>query len=230
VYPGGKTETNSCPTGKHCTNYRAEVEAIMQAITLIEESQEDCSHVVVLTDALSVLEALNNCRLPELSRAVSHVSHGRELALQWIPAHCGVPGNEQADSLAKLGAKRDQPQNTVRHEEKVTLIKALMKPKTAQDDYHLLTRAEQVALVRLRTGHNRLNAHMHDKLKLSKSPLCSCALENQTAEHLLQRCPHLEQLRRKVWPASTPLEEKLYGNLEALQKTAHFIAVAGVTL
>jgi ribonuclease HI len=45
VYPGGKTEARSCLTGKHSTNYRAEVDAIMQAFTLIEKSQEDCSNV-----------------------------------------------------------------------------------------------------------------------------------------------------------------------------------------
>ena len=35
----------------------------------------------------------------------------------------------------------------------------------AKDAYHLLDRPGQVVLARLRSGHNRLNAHMHRKLK-----------------------------------------------------------------
>ena len=29
--------------------------------------------------------------------------------MQWIPSHCGIPGNEKADQLAKEGAAEDQP-------------------------------------------------------------------------------------------------------------------------
>ncbi|XP_014273203.1 uncharacterized protein [Halyomorpha halys] len=29
--------------------------------------------------------------------------------MQWIPAHCGIPGNEEADRLARLGANQPQP-------------------------------------------------------------------------------------------------------------------------
>ena len=37
--------------------------------------------------------------------------------------------------------------------------------------------------MRLHTGHNRLNAHMLRKMKLSPSPASNCGLEDQTAEH-----------------------------------------------
>ena len=157
----GRTETVSVATGKHCTNYKAEVEAIMQALTIIKESTEDCSQVIILTDALSVLEALLNCKLPSLSRILGQLCNTRRMALQWIPAHCGIPGNEKADKLAKHGAGGIQPQNNISYKEKVTVIKTMMKRKPAKDDYHLLERQEQVTIFRLRTCHNRLNAHMH---------------------------------------------------------------------
>ena len=48
----------SSATGKHCTNYRAETEALKQAAILVKDSLEPCSPTVFLTDALSVLEAL----------------------------------------------------------------------------------------------------------------------------------------------------------------------------
>ena len=53
-YPSGATQTASSATGKHCTNYRAETEALKQAATLVKDSLEPCSPTVFLTDALSV--------------------------------------------------------------------------------------------------------------------------------------------------------------------------------
>ena len=52
---------------------------------------------------------------------------------------------------------------------KKTIIKNMFRVKTIHDDYHKLDRAGQVFLIRLRTGHNRLNAHMNKKMKLAPS-------------------------------------------------------------
>ncbi|XP_060572511.1 uncharacterized protein LOC132730568 [Ruditapes philippinarum] len=157
------------------------------------------------------------------------MSQTRQIAFQWIPAHCGIPGNEKADELAKLGAEGDQPMNHISYNEKTTTIKAAMRCQSNKDDYHYLDRKEQVTIFRLRTGHKWLNAHMF-KLKLAASPKCSCGRDNQTAEHLLQQCPLLEQQRRAVWPHETGIQTKLHGAMEELQKTATCIDVAGLRL
>ncbi len=103
--------------------------------------------MVILTDALSVLQALGNVKIPSLSRQLHTLCQKRRMSLQWILAHCVVPGNEKADKLAKLGAKGDQPHHSVTHEEKVTVIITLTKPKPAKDDYHLLDRWKQVTII-----------------------------------------------------------------------------------
>ena len=33
---------------------------------------------------------------------------GRHIYLQWVPAHCGLPGNEKADTLAKEASSMPQ--------------------------------------------------------------------------------------------------------------------------
>ena len=66
-YPSGATQTASSATGKHCTNHRAETEALKQASILVKDSLESCTPTVFLTDGLSVLEALQTNKSPLLA-------------------------------------------------------------------------------------------------------------------------------------------------------------------
>ena len=65
-YPGGYFDTNSSPTGKHCTNIKAEMDALMQATTMVCDTEDTSEQVVFFTDALSVLQvqALENGKCP----------------------------------------------------------------------------------------------------------------------------------------------------------------------
>ena len=85
-----------------------------------------------------------------------------------------------------------------------TLIRALTMPRSQNDDYHLLSREQQVVLVRLCTGHNRLYSRMHGKAKLEPSPNCACVEEDQTTEHDLQRCPLHKATRESVGLSAIP--------------------------
>ena len=66
-YPSSATQTASSATGKHCTNYRAETEALKQAAILVKDSLEPCSTTVFLTVPLSVFEALETNKSPLLA-------------------------------------------------------------------------------------------------------------------------------------------------------------------
>ena len=85
-------------------------------------------------------------------------------------------------------------------------------------------------VMRLRKGHNQLNAHMFKKMKPAPSAICNCSLEDQTAEHALQRCPLLLRERTNVWPTAVQLHTKLYGRKEELEKTATFILQTGLSV
>ena len=160
-------------TGKHFTNYReTETEAIKQVTTLVKDSLEPCSPTVFLTDALSVLEALQTNKSPLLATQMQELGNICRVVLQWIPAYCGIPGNQQADQLAKCGAQKEQPSTSIHYQEKTTIMKTALKPRQEKDAYHLLDWSSQVVLARLRSDHNRFNAHMHRKLKLVHSPTC----------------------------------------------------------
>ena len=75
------------------------------------------------------------------------------------------------------------------------------------DSLHKLNRPEQVILFRLRTGHNRLNAHMYNKFKVGESEMCPCNADIMTVEHLLQHCRLHDAMRRDMWPEPTLLIE-----------------------
>ena len=169
-------------------------------------------------------------KLPQLAEAMQHLSVTCRVALQWIPDHCGVPGNELADKLDKQGAQAEQPHASVSYQEKITIIKTLMRPRQGKDAYHVLSRPEQVMMVRLRPGHNILNAHMHTQLKLVPSPVFPCGEEEQTTEHVLQRCRRHHQERTSMWTSETPLHQKLYGELQDLRRTTQFISATGLTV
>ena len=226
-YPSGEQEEQALPTGLHCTNYKAEIDALTQAAHTIAMRADRTTQVVFLTDALSVLQAYNSNRLPSLKKALNNIK-SLQTVLQWIPSHCGIEGNEKADDLAKLGAEKEQEDNAVSLAELNSITKALFRPPAHKDSLHLLTRPEQVTIFRLRTGHNRLKKHLHIKLKVVPSPLCPCGEAEQDTHHILQDCGNFRRLRRQLWPEPTPLEDKLYGPVASLQTTADFIVRTGL--
>ena len=67
------------------------------------------------------------------------------------PSHCGIPGNQQADKMAKMDAKDKQEDNLVSLTELKTIIKNIHKTPKPHDSYYHLTRPEQVIIFCLRT-------------------------------------------------------------------------------
>ena len=53
-YPNGEQQSEAIPAGLHCSNYKAEREAIIHAAHTIKRKVDNNTQVIFLTDALSI--------------------------------------------------------------------------------------------------------------------------------------------------------------------------------
>ena len=137
----------------------------------------------------SVLQALNNQghqSFPKVNQFLAEVaSVSARLVLQWIPGHCHIKGNEQADSLAKEGSAMIQIEMDMSLEESKTQIRTAIYPRWIENHpnysktdayYRLNNREGQTIIFRLRSGHNRLKNKCIQNSKLVQAPTVHVAI------------------------------------------------------
>ena len=197
------------PAGALSSSYSAEAVAMLQAVRWIEEAMPlSC---LICTDSMSLVDAIdkNNWKDPDeclkqikttISRLTTHIT------LLWIPSHCGIPGNDEADELAKQGS--DMPQDNVGVSHKSVKAKILarkweIKHPRAKEMYgerrgpkmeveKVWPRSVRSLYGRLRTEHSMDLAYYRYKLDKEEDPYCTaCGEEYETTRHLLCSCPAL---------------------------------------
>ena len=159
------------------------------------------SHLVFLTDCQCITENLQSSsdhltwtwtvqKLTGLARTI-------QVSLHWIPAHCSIRWNEQADSLAKAGSRLQQPQHPI----SFSIMKQTFHyvPKRRKDPVCCFERRQQTTIFCLRTGHSCLFKHMC-WLGLAHIKDCPCQTGPQSPQHFLQFCPLFREARTQQWP------------------------------
>ena len=242
------------PCGTHCDNFEAEAEAIQHVIQKLNETfinnPDKVSDSVIFTDSLSVLQTLDqqNYTSKSIRNLALQISsflekHPSTVYLQWIPSHCGIEGNERADTLAKRGASMIQPERCVSQGTAKQILKSnrtiewhnswarsdkgrilfnYMPVPNKKDPINTLPRKDQVAIFRLRTNHIQLNAHLSRILK-DHNPACPlCDYKEESVQHFLFDCPLLQDIRSKFLPLNPTRENTLYSPKPQLLKTSSF--------
>ena len=104
----GGTIHHATLTGKYSTNHKAEAEALRTAASILTDNLKAIhTKMVIFSDAFSIIQALPNPRKKDrndLAAALHTLQQSTEkTVIQWIPSHCNIPGNAEADRLAKEG-------------------------------------------------------------------------------------------------------------------------------
>ena len=95
----------SATTGQLSTYHKSEQQAATQAMSQLINQAVSNTNIVFLIDCKSVLESVQNESQDNATRHFKHqfsiISRTNKAAFQWIPAHCGITGNESADKQVK---------------------------------------------------------------------------------------------------------------------------------
>ena len=94
----------------HASSFTAELYAVLEA--LVHLSTTEYRSCTIFTDSRSTLQLISNpaSTHPIINDIQSHlIQLGRRVTFCWVPAHVGVTGNENADSLASTAASYEGP-------------------------------------------------------------------------------------------------------------------------
>ena len=166
------------PTGPCISAFDGEIEDIVLFVQQLLICARLSEKVVILSNSKSVLQTLlnkqiNSQTILECRSFLKALEH--RILIQWIPAHCGIVGNEKADDLAKKRALIEQSMillcsfNMIKLIVNLTLRKILgqnmiqsagdRKWKILREDKSIISsypRKRAVALFRGLTGHDCL--------------------------------------------------------------------------
>ena len=208
----------------------AELYAIDKGMTWLLLHQEilDTNLVVFLTDSRSSIEAMKNYNPKHQSNLLNKIKEKAldletdsniNITIQYIPAHVGIEGNEEADLIAKNGHNnQDTIPADLDYSEVKVLIKAAQYRRwqliydTQKHEYHIgqikpiiqkwpwtaiKNRKIETAMSKLRLGHAGLNHHLN-KFDMADSPLCDTCREPETITHYLLSCRRYDNQRIRL--------------------------------
>ena len=214
--------------GEDSSVFQGEVYAILKAAKWVKAN---CAahRVNIYADSRAALQAIDNYRVYsqlvyEAKEALQAAASDNEIVLRWVKAHEGHRGNEDADELAKAGAKADEvvdnaplvPLANLKLKYRRQFIKKWQRyweqrpdcrqtkiwmPKISlKQSYQLLgsSRTRLSWLVQLLTGHNFMKRHESLVNEDDDSQCRFCLEDDESTYHIMVECPALEQARSTI--------------------------------
>ncbi|KAJ4437376.1 hypothetical protein ANN_17519 [Periplaneta americana] len=215
--------------GYGTTSFDGEIIAINECLRNLLCHINKFKNAVILSDSKAAILSIVSKHTPssqtaEITKMLSQlISLNKRIVFQWIPPHCGILGNENADALAKKGSTATyrpvtksmyysvkrfikstyldfNKQNFITQSQGKKWNSLHQNPQVIPD----LPRKSSVAAFRLATGHDCLAKHLH-RIGIYQSPNCPLCNSNQEmdSEHL-KICASLashDNIFEKYWSA-----------------------------
>lgn len=210
--------TTSFRLSEPCSVFVSEVSAILYVCRLLRDAPD--GKYAICSDSLSTLNALKSIKLEhKCSSAIYEIKEisyslrckGVHLYFIWVPAHCGVVGNEMADAAAKDGATcRVEFERGIQDREYYPSIHAVAEetwqlswsigdlgrwchsilPEVSFKPWFEGTNANRCFIrnmSRLISNHYALASHLY-RINVVESNLCPCEKGYQDIDHVIWSC------------------------------------------
>ncbi|KAB0805049.1 hypothetical protein PPYR_02019 [Photinus pyralis] len=198
------------------STYTAEAFCVLKAVQFINQATKN--NYVICTDSLSTILSIKsayptNPIIQKIQDSIHQsLTQSNTITILWVPSHCGIRGNEEADTLAKEGATltdilhlpipsrdlvntvKQKMKEKLQHQWSQTTNNQLRKIKPSLKPWKMNgTRRERVAATRLRIGHTLLtHDFIFQKIEPTQCTTCGTRL---TIEHILTECRSFDQQR-----------------------------------
>ena len=243
------------------TVFSGELEGINIALNQIPRDAVSAKTYYIFSDSQAAIKAIRKPKrqsaqfiIEEIINQISEIDKQAfkpKIVVQWVPAHCGIGGNEAADTAAKQAILTANRARTVQRPilQAAKAMELAMTIKSEWDKrwikykhlkerygeikitrglqlYSGITKRQHITwLVRLRTGHCGLNKYLARFRKID-SPICECGWGHETVAHYLLVCNKYEEereaLRHRAGEEGMKVE-KLLGTKGLLKHTLDFV-------
>jgi ribonuclease HI len=211
------------------TIFTLEALAISRAIKFAQNNCLTDGKILIISDSLSVLEALKNLDygfkknyiINEIRKNYTKLQKSNEMEIMWVPSHCGIKGNEMADSLAAEAI--ESPNETVKYRRHFSEYTKIFKREMTQKwqekwdasekgrycysilkevklkpwFYKTKLKRRHVTLIsRIISNHTRCKNSLN-QFKIVNSPLCECG-KYEDVNHLLFICEKWKENRKNL--------------------------------
>jgi ribonuclease HI len=222
----------SFPLGGFATVFQTEIYAILQCACENKRRAYNYKQILIFSDNQAAFKALSRPKVTsglaaECIDVLSALASLNEVTLFWVPGHCGIPGNEKADKLARqasamsllgpepaLGIPRCSAREAIKNwteyqhyiawkdlpsHRRGKLFIARPCERTAEDLLKL-SRHQLKMAVAILTGHAPVRRHVYIMGLFDGDQTCRfCRMETETVQHVICCCEVLARQRYKVF-------------------------------